>query len=165
MKPTIVERDKIILVGFTFFGDPFQAGEWTEENEIGRLWKRFMAYLAEHSQRIKQAVPGAAYELHLEHAETATKGHFEIFVGMEVERLAEMPVELVAKILPAATYAVFTLSGPEINSDWPRQIYQVWLPGSGYQAPFGYNFQYYDHRFKGMDRLAESEIDVYVPLA
>ena len=45
MEPTIIERDKIILVGFSFFGDPFQAGEWTEENEIGRLWNRFMAYL------------------------------------------------------------------------------------------------------------------------
>jgi AraC family transcriptional regulator len=165
MEPTIIDRGEIILVGFSFFGDPFRlSGEWTEENEIGRLWNRFMVYLNEHGQRIKQAISGAAYELHLQHAETATKGHFEVFVGMEVEKLEDMPIELVAKILPPATYAVFTLSGPEIHADWPRQIYQEWLPASGYQAPFGYNFQYYDHRFKGMGRLAESEIDVYVPI-
>ena len=32
------EKDQIILLGFSFFGDPFSiSGEWTEDNEIGRL--------------------------------------------------------------------------------------------------------------------------------
>jgi len=44
MEPTIVERNQITLVGFGFFGDPFAAsGGWMEENEIGRLWNRFVA--------------------------------------------------------------------------------------------------------------------------
>ena len=45
MEPRLVEADRITLVGFSFFGDPFRmSAGWTEENEIGRLWKRFMAY-------------------------------------------------------------------------------------------------------------------------
>ncbi|GEM_PF-3859724 len=41
MEPTIRELDQIILVGFSFFGDPFaESSGWTEENEIGRLWNR-----------------------------------------------------------------------------------------------------------------------------
>ena len=42
MEPRIVESERIILVGFSFFGDPFAlSAGWTEENEIGRLWQRF----------------------------------------------------------------------------------------------------------------------------
>jgi hypothetical protein len=54
MEPTIVERSQIMLVGFGFWGDPFAtSGGWTEENEIGRLWNRFMTYMTNQSDRIK----------------------------------------------------------------------------------------------------------------
>jgi hypothetical protein len=49
MEPRIIEKDQIILVGFSFFGDPFATSAgWTEENEIGRVWQRLMAYLEIH---------------------------------------------------------------------------------------------------------------------
>jgi predicted transcriptional regulator YdeE len=75
-----------------------------------------------------------------------------------------VPVELLVKVLPPTQYAVFTLHGEEITSDWPRRIYQEWLPGSGYEPTHQYNFQYYDERFKGIDKINESTIDVYVPV-
>lgn len=44
MDTKIVERKLTILAGISFYGDPFsQSGGWTEENEIGRLWSRFMS--------------------------------------------------------------------------------------------------------------------------
>ena len=47
MEPKIVERERITLVGLSFFGDPFrEKGGWTEQNEIGRLWSRFMSIFA-----------------------------------------------------------------------------------------------------------------------
>jgi hypothetical protein len=53
MNPEIVQRDQIVLVGFSFFGDPFaESGGWTEENEIGRLWNRFTTYFTDHRDRI-----------------------------------------------------------------------------------------------------------------
>ncbi len=167
MEPTIIEKGQMILVGFSFFGDPFQmSGGWTEENEIGRLWNRFMTYVTHHSgDRIKNIKSNeVGYEVHIEHEETASKGHFEVFVGMEVEKLADMPVEMLIKILPPTKYAVFTLKGKEITSDWPRMIFHEWLPGSGYQQAYNYVFQYYDRRFKGMENLDESAIDVYIPI-
>ena len=52
--PEIIEAGPMTFVGFSFFGDPFQlSGGWTEENEIGRLWSRFMAYFANHHADIK----------------------------------------------------------------------------------------------------------------
>jgi predicted transcriptional regulator YdeE len=166
MEPTMVERGQIILVGFSFFGDPFAAsGGWTEENEIGRLWSRFGAYLAQHGERIKHRTdPEASYEVHITHAETAAKGHFEVFVGVEVAQLEDVPVALSVKILPPTQYAVFTLKGRQIVSDWPRMIYHEWLPASGYQEVYPYMFEFYDQRFKGLDDLEGSAIDVYIPV-
>ena len=126
MEPTIIEKRQMMLLGFSFFGDPFKiSGGWTEENEIGRLWKRFMAYFAEHRHRIQHVVTDAVmYEVHIEHAETAQTGEYEVFVGLEVEKLEDVPVEMAVKILPPTTYAVFTLEGEQITSDWHMMIYE-----------------------------------------
>ena len=57
MEPTIVDRGEMILLGLSFFGDPFRISEgWTEENEIGRLWQRFITYLMDHRDRLKHVV-------------------------------------------------------------------------------------------------------------
>jgi predicted transcriptional regulator YdeE len=165
MEPKIIDRAQIVLTGFSFFGDPFKlSGGWTEENEIGRLWKRFMAYFLQQRNRIKHVASSAVfYELHVEHAETRRTGEFEVFVGVEVNRLEDVPVELSIKILPPATYAVFTLAGLEITSDWPRLI-EAWFSQSGYRRAGDYGFQYYDERFKDMQHIEESVLDVYTPV-
>jgi len=47
MEPRTTQGERIVLAGFSFFGDPFaETGYWTEENEIGRLWNRFFRYHA-----------------------------------------------------------------------------------------------------------------------
>ena len=165
MEPKIVEHDEMMLLGFSFFGDPFRVSAgWTEENEIGRLWQRFMAYLAEHSQRIKQVKPEeVAYEVHIQHEETPHTGEYEVFVGVEATSLEDVPVELTVKILPAATYAVFTLRGEQILSDWQLMI-QAWMIDAGFESAHSYGFQRYDDRFKGVERIDESVLDVYVPV-
>ena len=165
MEPTIVEKGQIRLVGFTFFGDPFaESGGWTEENEIGRLWARFVAYLINRGDQIRHVVnTEVAYEVHVENEETAAKGYREVFVGVEVEKLEGVPADVVVKILPPGQYAVFTLRGEQITSDWPKVIHE-WMLGSGHKRVHGYSFQLYDQRFKGLDNIAESEIDVYVPV-
>ena len=56
MQPTIIDKDQMVLLGFSFFGDPFEfSAGWTEENEIGQLWRRLMAYLEKHAGRIQHA--------------------------------------------------------------------------------------------------------------
>jgi len=165
MEPTLVEKDQIILMGVNFFGDPFTMTGWTEENEIGRLWKRLEAFLAQHAALMESVKnPGVGYEVWSSDEETAAKGLFDIFAGVEIDNLDDVPVELLVKVLPPTQYAVFTLQGEEITSDWSRSIYQEWLPNSGYESAYQYNFQYYDERFKGIDKIAESAIDVYVPV-
>ncbi len=165
MQPTIVKKDEIILVGVSFYGDPFETSAgWTEENQIGRLWQRLMAYLGAHPDKIQHRVPiHASYEVHIYGPETMTKGLFEVFVGIAVEWLESVPVDLLVKILPAAEYAVFTLQGVQISSDWHLEV-DAWITAAGYQRTHPFSFQYYDERFKGLDQITESLLDVYVPV-
>jgi predicted transcriptional regulator YdeE len=164
MEPTIIEKDQMTLLGFSFFGDPFAiSGGWTEENEIGRLWKRFMVYLDKHQHLISHAKAGVAYEVHITHEDTALTGEFEVFVGVEVERLEDVPVEMSVKILPQATYAVFTLQGKQIISDWSKMM-EEWMSKAGYQSAYAYGFQRYDERFKSLQHIDDSILDVYVPV-
>jgi hypothetical protein len=75
MDVRIVERGQMILVGMSFYGDPFaESGGWTEENEIGRLWERFMAYLAAHAGAIRHTTEErVAYEVHVAGEEAVSR--------------------------------------------------------------------------------------------
>ena len=165
MEPKLVQVGQMTLLGFSFFGDPFRmSAGWTEENEIGRTWDRFMAFLGEHATRIQHVTSWeVTYEVHIEHPETHQTGEFEVFCGLEVEQLEDVPIELACKILPATTYAVFTLCGEQITSDW-NMLMAEWLSHSGYQRAYPYGFQRYDQRFKGVDQIEGSVLDVYVPV-
>jgi predicted transcriptional regulator YdeE len=166
MEPIVIEQPEMILVGFDFFGDPFKFSVgWTEENEIGRLWKRFMAYFDQYKGQLKHIKDASVmYEVHIEHPETPQTGEYEVFVGLEVEKLEHVPVEITVKVIPAALYVVFTLKGEQITSDWSKLVYEDWMPGSGFQPSSRYGMQCYDERFKGLDRIEESELKVYIPI-
>jgi len=163
VNPKIVTAKEWLVVGMSFYGDPFsQASGWSEDNEIGLLWKRFMAF---DFARIKhRTAPDAFLEIHIETQETAAKGIFEVFVGAQVDKLEDVPVECVVKVLPAAQYAVFTLEGQQIVSDWSNML-RDWMVSSGYVRSHKYFIQSYDSRFKGMDRIDESVLDAYIPIA
>jgi len=156
---------EIILVGMSFYGDPFETSTgWTEENQIGRLWQRLMAYLADNAESIKHRVPvHASYEVHVYGPETMSKGLFEVFVGLQVEKLEAVPVDLLVKILPVTEYAVFSLQGEQIISDWHLEIDQ-WIAAAGYQSAHPFSFQFYDERFKGLDQIEDSQLDIYMPV-
>ena len=166
MQAKIIERGVFRLVGFNFFGDPFRSyGGWSAENEIGRLWQRWLAYLQNAPPQLTTPqFSNVLYELHIYHPETPQSGEWEVFVGFEVDEFDELPPEVVAKMLPASRYAVFTLVGQEIVVDWHWLLDAEWLPELGVQRSTTFSLQYYDTRFKGMDAIDESELDVYIPL-
>ena len=167
MEPKIISHPQLTLVGFSFYGDPFRLSPgWSEENEIGRLWQRFMAYAEQHREQVGTLVvnPGIAYEVHIYNDETMATGVFELFVGVELADTTLAPIDTVIKVLPATQYAVFTIRGEAIVGDWPQAIYQEWLPNSDYESAHDFHIQYHDGSFKGFDRLDESSLDIYVPI-
>ncbi len=165
MQPFCIDKPEILLVGMSFYGDPFDVNDpWSEENQIGRTWNRLIAYLNQHEDAIlHRLASNVFYEVHIGGEETSTNGQFEVFAGVQVERLELVPVALLVKVLPATKYAVFTLKGEEILSDWENTI-DRWLSEAGLERIHSFSFQYYDERFKGLDRISESVLDVYLPV-
>jgi predicted transcriptional regulator YdeE len=163
----LVERGPIFLVGMGFFGNPFSsASAWDVDNEIGALWKRLMAFLSAEPDAIAERADRGErwYELHINVPETPKTGRYEVFAGVEVRSLAALPLSCSAKILPAAEYAVLTARGEEISADWMGRLYSELVPSLGRAADERYCIDVYDARFKGMDRLMESEMDYFIPL-
>jgi predicted transcriptional regulator YdeE len=165
MDVKIVELPRLILAGFSFYGDPFETSNvWTSANQIGRLWERLMAQMAGEKDTLPAVVdPGVGYGIHIYNQETEETGQFEVFVGLEVDDIRDLPVDVLVKVLPPSTYAVFSIRGAKIIGDWYEGI-DRWLTENLYKEAHSYNFQYYDQRFLGLDRIEESEIDVYVPI-
>jgi predicted transcriptional regulator YdeE len=167
MDVRIEARGKMLLVGMCFFGNPFsRASAWEEENEIGFLWKRFYTFLGSSPGAILSRADNGmvGYELHIAGPESEKTGCYEVFVGLEVLGLDSMPVVCTAKILPPADYAVVTVRGEEIRGDWMGRLYSEIVPGLGRRANETFSFERYDARFKGMDRLDESELEYHIPL-
>jgi len=165
MQPKIIHKEMITLAGMSFFGNPFDTSNpWSEENQIGALWRRLMAYLQSNEGDFNLGqVHSPFYEVHIYGPETETEGLFEVFVGTKVSDIEGLPLELTAKVLPASQYALLTLKGEAIMGDWENELLN-WINKNGYREAYPYHFQLYDERFKGMDRIEESILDVYIPV-
>lgn len=165
-QPFVSKRGPLYLVGMSFYGDPFaSASDWSTENEIGLLWKRFISYTDASGGMLPDTVnESVGYEVHIREEADELTGAYEVFIGVEVSTFDRMPLGCVGKVFRAREYACFTLIGPEITSDWHATVIQPWLEKTGAVVSAAYTMEVYDERFKGMDQLATSEIEVHVPI-
>ena len=164
MKTEVTRLSSILLGGVSFYGDPISAkGGWDTENEIGKTWQRFMTFLRENPERPYSCGKQLFYEVHLYGSETKKKGYFEVFVGEEVNT-ATLPIALCAKYIPESDYLKMTLFGREIVGDWWLKLETEILPALGFSAKSSHLIQVYDDRFKGMDNVDESILDVFIPI-
>lgn len=165
MDVSFISRDAINLLGMSFYGDPFkEAGDWSADNEIGRLCRRYMDFAKDNRSSLTPIlVDDDFYEVHIYTPETDQKGYFEVFVGQAIEKIRSIPLELSIKILPASHYAVFNLVGEQIIADWYSNLDQI-LKDKGWQRGSPFFFQVYDQRYKGLQRIAESELSAYIPV-
>jgi len=164
MKPERIHLPAMLLGGVSFYGDPFsQKSGWDSENEIGKTCARFITYTQQNPQRPYSCGRNVICEIHVYGEETNTKGYFEVFVGEEVNT-ARLPVPLSVKHLPESDYIKIELHGQEITDDWWQALDTEILPKFHARRNATYIIQAYDARFKGMERLDDSVIDVYIPV-
>lgn len=164
MNTELVSLDSLLLGGVSFYGDPISTkGGWDAENEIGKTWNRFMEFITRNTERPYSLHKQYMYEVHIYGSETAVKGYFEVFVGEEVNT-AQLPIEISSKFISASEYLKITLSGKEITGDWWQKLDTDIIPSGGVGRNPAYLIQAYDGRFKGMDRIEDSILDVYIPV-
>ncbi len=164
MKTKLIHLDALLLGGMNFYGDPFsiKAG-WDSENEIGKTWQRFIKFINENPHRSYSSGKQVMYEVHIFGPEAEKKGYYEIFVGEEINT-SRLPFLLSTKFIPASDYLRVTLCGTEMKDDWYKTLDTDILPGKGLKRKFPYFIEAYDERFKGMDKMDESVLEVYIPV-
>ena len=164
MKTERTHLPAMLLGGVSFYGDPFsQKSSWDSENEIGKTCARFADHVQKNPRRPYSCGKDVSYEVHVYGEETEAKGYFEVFVGEEVNT-DRLPAALLSKFLPESDYVKIELHGQEIASDWWQTLDTNILPTFHVKRNAAYIIQAYDHRFKGMEQLDTSVVDVYIPV-
>ncbi|MFO7793248.1 MAG: GyrI-like domain-containing protein [Candidatus Saliniplasma sp.] len=169
MKVDIIDKERLNLVGVDYYG-PLRSLR-DNSSPIEKLWERFTFFCSNRWYTIEDIVVNeeVSYEVHLWNQEELEETrNFMAFIGVEVKEMNATPVELVGKFIPGEKYAKVTLMGEEIEN-WEELVYKEWLESSDYQVrlfgTYSLDYQRYDEKvFKGIDNLADSELDVFVPI-
>jgi AraC family transcriptional regulator len=165
MEPQITRSTALKLVGCVYYGDPFHdAEEWAVENEVGKLWQRFMSLSHKYSSFLAgiSAKKNVAYEVHIEPEEYRATKNYYVFVGVEVISIEEIPLEMFVKVLPETQYALFTTKLKDKHL--AAQVLEKWIPQNGLEQAYPYVIEAYEvGRFRSVDDVA-SEIDWYIPV-
>jgi AraC family transcriptional regulator len=153
MEPRIVELPMINLVGLPYYGN-------AENGAFGQVWDRLMKIEQPIPNRINEKV---AYGLEVYGPEFMQANQWMYFASVEVSDFDELPGVLFAKSLPAATYAVFHVTGKLAKiGEMFHYAYMEWLPASHYQVAYPFDFEYYGEQFQG--DVDASEMDLYIPV-
>ncbi len=159
----VSKMGKLKLVGCSFFGDPFHSESgWDEKNEIGLLWKRFMRLYSKHSEYFGKAQvdKNLMYEVHVK-SDNKKTSEFSVFVGVKVESFDDIPVGMLAMVVPPSTFARFTFKVTELDheNEIPAEISEAKLKQNS-----DYLIQVYDSsKFRGFEDK-DSEIGFLVPV-
>jgi AraC family transcriptional regulator len=151
MEPRFVERPGIMLVGIV--GASSDVGKL----DIVGLWERF----DKQHKNIRHRVGEEFYEIHIQE-ETIPTMHF-CLIGVEVEKIEDMPTELFAKVIPPCNYAIFTHQFKNGSFGEAFRAVYNWLGESSYVPAYPFDIQCYDERFKGADN-PDSIFEIYVPI-
>ncbi|HYG59373.1 MAG TPA: AraC family transcriptional regulator [Symbiobacteriaceae bacterium] len=151
MEPRIVEQGPFTLIGMIYFGE-------NQKGEIPQLWNDFIPRI----DKIPDAQPGASYGFCF--MDDRSNPNFWYMASVPVAKIGDIPAEMVAKTVPAHTYAVFTHRGALAGLGETYAVaYKTWLPASGYELAASFDFELYDRRFNPADE-ANSELDIYLPI-
>jgi AraC family transcriptional regulator len=146
MEAEILKRDAFVVVGMKYRGR-------NEANQIPALWDVFMPRAHEIPAKVNERV---AYGV-MGNYDEAT-GEFDYVAGYEVSATDHIPEGMTSWAIPAQTYAVLPTTLPTLHETY-GQIYETWLPQSGYKHAGGPEFEYYDEKFN-----LSAEMSIYIPV-
>nr|WP_232541702.1 GyrI-like domain-containing protein [Nocardia bovistercoris] len=142
MKPEIVEREPMILVGMRtrFFSVDSEKNNIADQ--LPPLWDAFLPRLDEVEHRVSTVGYGVV------RPESPDSDHLCYDAAVEVSGIDTLPEHMVRLDLPAATYAHFTHRGPVTDLNLTvNYIYSTWLTGSDHRHTYGPDLEIYGEEF------------------
>lgn len=154
----LIEKPSFLAVGLSVHFKP--GTEKPSESTAARLWESFNSRRWE----IPYQLPQGSYGISFFGPHYQPGSEIDYFTAVEVTKLETLPDGMVARQIPASTYAAVTYRGP---LDGIGTIYSYfwkeWLPSSGYEPSGGHEFEYYDQRYIG-NHHPDSIMQVYFPI-
>lgn len=161
LAPTIAQKPEMTFVGLEASFHHALSKDSTAAQVIGPLWDRFCSLSENVPQRSDSAMYGVIYGRPA--SERRHPDELQYIAAVQVSSAARLPAGMVARTIPAGTYAVFLHRGPiEGLAATVREIYRVWLPQSTYQHAEIADIELYDSRFhcEGPDSEMEYWISI-----
>ncbi len=133
------------------------------ENKAGELWRSFMS----RQREISNIIGTELYSMQI-----LPEGYFSAFnpeaefvkwAVVAVDDFDNIPEEMEHITVPKGKYAVFTYKGlPSEGGQFFQQIFEVWLPQSGYAVDNRPHFEILGEKYK--NDSPESEEEIWIPI-
>jgi predicted transcriptional regulator YdeE len=160
MQPKIVEGKEFLIVGTEVRTN--NAREMTNDGVISKQWAQFVADGI--LDRIPNKVDPTIYAVYTDYA-SDRNGDYTYVIGAKVNDGLAIPPLMVAKRVPAGTYAVVTSSKGPVQHIVPQAWREIWSwedkSQLGGQRAYKADFEVYDQRSRDPQ---DSQLDVYVGL-
>ena len=124
---------------------------------IVSLWQGFMP----RKKEIRTTRTNALIAVQVYSDFNDTEKPFDIWAGVEVSNLDNVPAGMIPFLIEEGDYAVFVHTGMDAAKTYQR-IMSEWLPNSGYEIDDRPHFQIMGDRYK--NGSAASEEDFYIPI-
>jgi len=159
LQPEIVEKPELNFVGMEAAFIHSLSPDATNFAVIGPLWEKFSQRAGQVPNRIGREMFGIIYDR--PKAARAHPDELLYLAAVAVNSTDKTPEGMIARTVPAGTFAVFIHRGPiRAIGATMHEIYRVWLPQSAYRHAQIADVELYDHRFC-MDR-DDSEMEYWI---
>lgn len=162
MQPVFKSCNEFVVIGL---GSPMISVLSPEKNNhiiIPRLWRQFLRRKTEIKHVLNQTSLGVCMPIPV-HEKKSHPDECYYMACMQVSNTDEIPQGMVAKVVAAGNYAVFTHKGTLEKVDFTMNyIYGSWLPKSGKKLRMAADLEVYDHRFD--PESDHSEFEIYIPV-
>lgn len=159
VKAVIKTIEKMKIVGMEYEGKNLN-------QEIGDLWGEFLPRIKEitHAKGDMNSYGICSpLEENIEEINFNETNDFKYLAGIEVTDDTVVPEGMKSWYVDHQKYAVFTHMGSvETLGDTYKAIYSTWLPESGYDVAFTYDFELYDENFNPGEE--DSKMYIYIPI-
>jgi AraC family transcriptional regulator len=152
----IVEQPSMTFVGLEASFNHGLSKDSTAAQVIGPLWEQFGCRAEEVTSRIGREMYGVIYGRPV--SERKHPDELQYIAAVQVSNTDKIPPDMIARTIPAATYAKFLHCGPITGiAGTVREIYREWLPQSGFRHAETADIELYDSRFHCESPTAEME--------
>jgi AraC family transcriptional regulator len=131
--------------------------------KVGELWANFMPRRKEITNKLTNDLISLVLYSSTHFVDFKATNEFERWATVEVASFDNVPDVMETFILSSGLYAVFHYTGSSTGiSSFYQNIFNVWLPNSGYNLDNRAHFEVLGEKYKNNDPSSEEEI--WIPI-